>query len=161
MYNLVDDSIIASINTAIAITSHKRAMSTPALPPELAGLDFAALKARLLSMWIPTIRCATVNDLAAAWHRCKDVDRSAMPLREVRKDWKEPGLRACAADGCLRSEDGFRAFDMCSRCKSAFYCGRECQARDWKSRHKRDCTPAPVSAPVPAPAAAAAAKVRN
>ncbi|KAG1783948.1 hypothetical protein EV702DRAFT_1040415 [Suillus placidus] len=27
----------------------------------------------------------------------------------------------------------------CSGCKSAFYCGRACQAKDWRARHKTFC----------------------
>jgi hypothetical protein len=27
----------------------------------------------------------------------------------------------------------------CSRCKSVWYCGRECQAEHYKGRHKKDC----------------------
>ena len=33
----------------------------------------------------------------------------------------------------------------CSRCKLAYYCGRECQTKDWKE-HKKSCSQAPVAA---------------
>ena len=42
------------------------------------------------------------------------------------------GVRECSA-GC-----GQHATNKCSRCKTTAYCGRECQAADWR-RHKREC----------------------
>ena len=30
-------------------------------------------------------------------------------------------------------------FSRCSACKMAVYCSRECQAFDWKARHKKVC----------------------
>lgn len=27
----------------------------------------------------------------------------------------------------------------CSRCKKAFYCSQECQAKHWKEEHKKSC----------------------
>lgn len=29
--------------------------------------------------------------------------------------------------------------NKCSKCKSAIYCGRECQTNDWKAVHKKEC----------------------
>ena len=29
----------------------------------------------------------------------------------------------------------------CGRCKAAHYCGKDCQKKHWKSRHKRECVP--------------------
>ena len=43
----------------------------------------------------------------------------------------EAGCRACGKKG--------KPLSMCSRCKKAKYCSRECQVQDWK-RHKKDCT---------------------
>ena len=43
-----------------------------------------------------------------------------------------PTCRACAA--CKKPATG-----RCSRCKSAWYCGRACQAVDWRAGHWRDC----------------------
>ena len=28
---------------------------------------------------------------------------------------------------------------QCAKCKAAAYCSKECQIRDWKAGHKRDC----------------------
>ena len=36
--------------------------------------------------------------------------------------------------------------DMCSRCKSVFYCSRDCQRSHWKAGHKKVCKKAGVPA---------------
>ena len=28
---------------------------------------------------------------------------------------------------------------QCAKCKAAAYCSKECQTRDWRAGHKRDC----------------------
>jgi len=38
---------------------------------------------------------------------------------------------------CNKTGDDFK---RCGRCKTAFYCSRECQTKDWKV-HKKSCTP--------------------
>ena len=49
------------------------------------------------------------------------------------------GLRKCQRANCERLEDG-AAFHRCGRCKQAYYCSRDCQARDWKDGlHKKHC----------------------
>lgn len=39
---------------------------------------------------------------------------------------------------CSRLEQKSEKFKKCARCKSTYYCGRECQKKDWK-RHKKSC----------------------
>jgi hypothetical protein len=39
--------------------------------------------------------------------------------------------------------------NVCARCKSAWYCGKDCQRKDWKERHKVYCK-APEAAPTAA-----------
>jgi len=43
-------------------------------------------------------------------------------------------------DGCFKSPDtsNIKAVKPCSRCKFIFYCGKDCQKRDWKL-HKNEC----------------------
>jgi hypothetical protein len=41
----------------------------------------------------------------------------------------------CAGPGCYKSGD---ALKVCGQCKTIFYCGSECQKKDWK-RHKPHC----------------------
>ena len=30
-------------------------------------------------------------------------------------------------------------FDFCSICKKVYYCSKECQVKDWKAGHKKQC----------------------
>lgn len=50
----------------------------------------------------------------------------------------------CLYSGCGRPETRPHEFRRCSVCGAAKYCSRGCQARDWKIRHKMECTPVPV-----------------
>ena len=45
--------------------------------------------------------------------------------------------QACQCCGQVESEPG--DFKRCGGCKSAYYCGRKCQAQDWKAGHKQKC----------------------
>jgi len=45
--------------------------------------------------------------------------------------------RQCEA--CWRLDDGKERFQQCGQCKSVYYCGKECQRKDW-TRHKARCT---------------------
>jgi hypothetical protein len=45
-------------------------------------------------------------------------------------------LPACAQCGAVKDSN-----KKCSRCKLVYYCGRECQAKNWAT-HKADCKPA-------------------
>ena len=44
--------------------------------------------------------------------------------------------RRCEACGAAAAEG--KTFNRCARCKSAFYCGPECQKNHWET-HKREC----------------------
>lgn len=43
----------------------------------------------------------------------------------------------CQGCGQLESQPG--DFKRCGGCKSVYYCGRKCQAQDWKAGHKQIC----------------------
>lgn len=45
--------------------------------------------------------------------------------------------QACQCCGQVEEEPG--DFKRCGECKSVFYCGRKCQAQDWKAGHKQIC----------------------
>ena len=48
------------------------------------------------------------------------------------------GKKSCA--NCKRDAQCFsRKMKRCTRCKAAWYCGRECQLKHWKDGHKIDC----------------------
>ena len=34
---------------------------------------------------------------------------------------------------------------VCSRCKAAAYCSKDCQVKDWKAGHKQECVSFKVS----------------
>lgn len=53
-----------------------------------------------------------------------------------------PGLRLCSHAGCGRPETRRHEFRRCSVCGAVNYCSRACQALDWKTRHKMECTQA-------------------
>ena len=40
---------------------------------------------------------------------------------------------------CLFCENFCTQLKQCTRCKTAKYCSRECQLKDWEKRHKKDC----------------------
>jgi hypothetical protein len=48
-------------------------------------------------------------------------------------------LRQCARPGCGKPEEARGDFKSCSACKSASYCGAECQRAHWKGAHKAEC----------------------
>lgn len=67
------------------------------------------------------------------------LDRAHMQniSQRVEHDMHAAVIRSTCA-GCNKTAVGLRA---CARCKAAFYCSRECQAKAWP-QHKRECRPA-------------------
>lgn len=60
--------------------------------------------------------------------------------KEVESELKN-GYKSCRKCNKMEHDVEFQKGLMkCSRCKSAFYCSRECQVADWK-RHKKICLP--------------------
>jgi hypothetical protein len=49
------------------------------------------------------------------------------------------GYHLCSARGCFATETLDIRFMSCSVCRIAYYCGVECQTKDWKQRHKFVC----------------------
>ena len=54
-----------------------------------------------------------------------------------RKDNIRFECQPCEGCGTLESQLG--DFKRCGGCRSVFYCGRKCQAHDWKAGHKKKC----------------------
>ena len=52
----------------------------------------------------------------------------------------------CQGCGTLEKQPG--DFKRCGACKSVFYCGRKCQAQDWKAGHKKKCKQQTVASKV-------------
>ncbi|XP_057838204.1 F-box protein At5g50450 [Cryptomeria japonica] len=67
-------------------------------------------------------------------------------INEFLVDWFElhppaQGLRLCCYSKCGRPETRRHEFRRCSACGSVNYCSRACQALDWKTNHRYNCTP--------------------
>jgi hypothetical protein len=48
----------------------------------------------------------------------------------------DPMRRACRT--CSKASTPEKPFEVCARCKAAYYCSRECQRKDWPT-HKAEC----------------------
>jgi hypothetical protein len=49
-------------------------------------------------------------------------------------------IRKCQNLKCEKLETQFGDFQVCSKCKLACYCSRECQKIAWKEKHKIECS---------------------
>lgn len=77
---------------------------------------------------------------------CNVPEPAPQPANQFLTDWfnvKSPGsgLRLCSHVGCGRPESRRHEFRRCSVCGKVNYCSRACQALDWRTRHKSECTP--------------------
>lgn len=52
-------------------------------------------------------------------------------------EWSFRGRSRCSY--CDKSSLPDKNFCRCSRCKAAWYCGRECQTEAWKNGHREEC----------------------
>ena len=53
------------------------------------------------------------------------------------KQWETSLQSSCA--NCGKDALADEKFKQCSKCKSQWYCSKECQVEAWKSGHKKDC----------------------
>ena len=53
---------------------------------------------------------------------------------------KEMNSDTCGFCGKHRSTDP-TSFKRCARCSQVVYCSKDCQAKDWKQKHKMECKP--------------------
>lgn len=63
-------------------------------------------------------------------------ERTAEEVYGIEETMQRMALMNCAGCGC--SEGSIGVFKKCPRCQNAFYCGRECQRKNWKA-HKKTC----------------------
>ncbi|KAJ7450026.1 hypothetical protein B0H11DRAFT_324706 [Mycena galericulata] len=56
---------------------------------------------------------------------------------DIESETSGGSVRKCK--GCGKEEGDETTLLRCSRCLSAFYCGKECQTAAWKREHKREC----------------------
>ena len=52
---------------------------------------------------------------------------------------RKVGYDQCENRGCFATETPEKKFSKCARCKLPYYCSKECQVADWKSRHNKMC----------------------
>lgn len=80
-------------------------------------------------------------------HRCcvdyRDINIEArreseaeLSKKKAKHDQKIIEAEPCNAEGCDN-----RGISLCSRCRAVGYCSVECQRKDWKIRHKKECEP--------------------
>ena len=62
--------------------------------------------------------------------------KKAAPL--AIKDDEDLIVETCSNPACKKVETRFGQFNVCSACRSVYYCSRECQLADWKA-HKKAC----------------------
>ena len=69
------------------------------------------------------------------WAR-KSRDMGYNEAGERLKEWEIVGQRYCA--NCSKEAKTAEKFKQCSKCKSQWYCSKECQVEAWKAGHKKD-----------------------
>ena len=62
-------------------------------------------------------------------------------IREFEELDKKPNPRfqRHTCQSCGQAEGELGEFKRCGGCKSVYYCGKKCQAQDWKAGHKQKC----------------------
>lgn len=50
-------------------------------------------------------------------------------------------LEKCCAYCGVTKEEANNCMKICSRCRAAYYCSKECQSEDWYNAHKMTCVP--------------------
>jgi hypothetical protein len=107
-------------------------------------MEFGVLRSAMLSNLIP---CSGVKDFAGLLGILRAELASGVPApvpswyeySTVKFGPRRMGYYACDARGCFVTEDAARTFSKCGGCGLPKYCSRECQAADWKARHKFAC----------------------
>ena len=96
------------------------------------------------SFWIarPGKRTLTAEEIMA--HPREDVFLFVKFMAEspafnkfAKKEHKRTTLLVC--DHCGKKETAMKQFKVCPRCMDTPYCSRDCQAKAWKSGHKKVC----------------------
>jgi hypothetical protein len=70
---------------------------------------------------------------------CDDIDLTGVERETVIKKHTANPCAPCSNAPCNNWETEPKGFQNCSRCKSAAYCSRDCQKKDWKAQHIKTC----------------------
>jgi hypothetical protein len=115
---------------------------------QLLAMSFVELRKYLLDEYVSCSGLTTVDELVAKWETDWD-NRMESPLARDRGNGIEKafmtgksgrvGLCECKGPGCLKTEDGQKAFGTCGACRGPVYCSAECQRAHWISQHKAEC----------------------
>ena len=106
---------------------------------------YRCLRSQMLRQLISCDGAETMNDLVGILQKEMESGTPA-PVPDwyeystVRMRPRKIGYDGCSNRGCYRTEVHDKPrFSRCSKCKVAIYCSRDCQATDWKARHKKVC----------------------
>jgi len=114
------------------------------LSPVQQRMLYRHLRSTMLRQLISCDGAATMDDLVIILREEMDSGTSPVPewykYSTVTMGPRKIGYDGCTNRGCNRTEAHDQPrFSSCSKCKVAIYCSRECQAADWKARHKKVC----------------------
>lgn len=111
---------------------------------------FCMLREMMLRVLISCDGCRSVDDLLDVL-RAEVTSGVPAPV----PDWykfstvtmgpRKIGYDRCDKQGCFRTETTTVQFRKCAQCKLPWYCSKECQAMDWKARHRKVCKEASES----------------
>ena len=105
---------------------------------------FQCLRDQMLRYLISTSGASTLDDLLGILEA--EID-SGIPapipswyqFSNVRFGPRRIGYEKCDHRACTQTETTEKQFQRCGGCQMARYCSKDCQAADWKARHKKIC----------------------
>jgi hypothetical protein len=68
------------------------------------------------------------------------VSQDNMETPKHRNSFRNKHEKCCAYCGVTKEEANHR-MKICSRCRSTYYCSKDCQSEDWYNTHKTTCVP--------------------
>jgi len=97
---------------------------------KMARIDFQKLKKYLIDE-------NTIN----SWEKFVNEIPYERPEEEDLQRQRHSVLRRCGNSLCVKVETRRKEFKVCNRCKKIGYCSADCQRKDWKREHKKQCHP--------------------